>query len=79
MQFGPLGFPELLFLFILALIIFGPRRLPEIGRSIGKAMAEFRKGTQEIRRAIEEEVDTEGLRRAVGLDDVRAEIGRIGD
>ncbi|MDX1385093.1 MAG: twin-arginine translocase TatA/TatE family subunit, partial [Thermoanaerobaculia bacterium] len=42
---GPLGVPELIFILVLALLIFGPKRLPEIGRTIGKAMGEFRRAT----------------------------------
>ena len=38
-----LGMPEMIFLFVLALIIFGPRKLPEIGRQVGRGLAEFRK------------------------------------
>ena len=40
---GPLGIPELIFIFALALLIFGPRKLPELGRTFGKSMAEFRR------------------------------------
>jgi TatA/E family protein of Tat protein translocase len=40
---GPLGFPELVLIFIVALIVFGPKRLPEIGRTLGKALGEFKK------------------------------------
>ncbi len=53
---GPLGVPELIFIFILALLIFGPKRLPEIGRTIGKGMAEFRKASNEIKRTINTEL-----------------------
>ncbi len=53
---GPLGVPELIFIFILALLIFGPKRLPEIGRTIGKGMAEFRKASTEIKRTINTEL-----------------------
>ena len=41
-MFGPLGFPEMIFIVVLALLIFGPKRLPEVGRTIGKGMAQFR-------------------------------------
>ena len=80
MQFGSLGFPELLFLFVLVLIVFGPRRMPEIGRAIGKAMAELRKGTEEIKRAIEEEVGSENLRDAIPKEfrEIREDLGRVG-
>jgi TatA/E family protein of Tat protein translocase len=56
---GPLGFPELLFIFVLALLLFGPKRLPEIGRTIGKGMAEFRKASNELKRTIETEISLE--------------------
>lgn len=43
-----LGFPELLLILVVALLIFGAARLPEVGRSIGKALNEFKKGMQDI-------------------------------
>jgi sec-independent protein translocase protein TatA len=43
---GSLGAPELIVIFLLALIVFGPKKLPEMGRSIGQAMREFRKATR---------------------------------
>jgi sec-independent protein translocase protein TatA len=56
---GPLGVPELIFILILALLIFGPKRLPEIGRTIGKGMAEFRKASTELKRTINTELALE--------------------
>lgn len=53
---GPIGVTELIIIFVLALLIFGPRKLPELGRQIGKAMSEFRRASSEIRVAIEDEV-----------------------
>jgi TatA/E family protein of Tat protein translocase len=58
-MFGPLGFPEMLFILVLALLIFGPKRLPEVGRTIGKGMAQFRKATSDLRRTIETEIALE--------------------
>jgi TatA/E family protein of Tat protein translocase len=52
---GPLGIPELLFILVLALLIFGPRKLPEIGRTLGKAMGEFRRATNELRQTLNAE------------------------
>jgi|ERR1700757_1092468 TatA/E family protein of Tat protein translocase len=51
-----LGFSEMLFLFFLALIIFGPKKLPEIGRQIGKALNEFKRASNEFRSQIETEI-----------------------
>ena len=53
---GPIGFPEMLVIAVLALLIFGPRKLPELGRSLGKALAEFRRASADIRLTIEEEM-----------------------
>lgn len=63
-MFGPLGIPELIFIFALALLIFGPRELPKIGRTIGKAMAEFRKASNELRRTLNTEMIEEELRQS---------------
>ena len=63
-MFGPLGVPELLFILALALLIFGPKRLPEVGRTIGKGMAEFRRASSDLKRTIEQEVDLEERRSA---------------
>jgi len=61
-MFGPLGVPELLFILALALLIFGPRKLPEIGRTLGRGMSEFRKASNELRRTLNAEVVREELR-----------------
>ena len=55
-MFGSLGFPELLFILVLALLIFGPKRLPEIGRTIGKGLAEFRRASNDLKRSIDTEI-----------------------
>ena len=61
-MFGSIGFPELLVIFTIALLIFGPKKLPEVGRSIGKALREFRKTSDEIKDKIEEEIQAEEFR-----------------
>jgi TatA/E family protein of Tat protein translocase len=54
-----LGFPELLVIFVIALLVFGPRKLPDLGRSLGKSLAEFKRATNELKRTWEEEVKSE--------------------
>ena len=64
-MFGTLGGPEILLLLVLALIVFGPRKLPEIGKSMGKMLAEFRRASNDFRRTIEDEVEAEKMREAM--------------
>ena len=52
-----LGFGEILIILVLALIIFGPRRLPEMGRTIGRSLRDFRRATADIRTELESELD----------------------
>ncbi len=54
-MFG-LGIPEILVIFVIALIVFGPKKLPELGRSIGRAMAEFKKASQEFQESMQSEM-----------------------
>ena len=51
-----LGFSEMVFLFLLALIIFGPKKMPEIGRQIGRALNEFKRASNEFKAQIETEI-----------------------
>ena len=51
-----LGMPEMIFIFLLALIIFGPKKMPEIGRQIGRALAEFKKASNDFKMQIEDEI-----------------------
>jgi TatA/E family protein of Tat protein translocase len=51
-----LGMPEMIFLGFLGLLLFGPKKLPEIGRQLGRAMAEFKRASQEFQNQLHEEV-----------------------
>lgn len=57
--FGSLGLPEILFILVIALLVFGPSRLPEVGRTLGKAMREFRRATSDLKRSVEVEMSRE--------------------
>ena len=72
-MFGTLGGPELFLIFAVALIVFGPRKLPEIGKSLGKMMAEFRRASNEFRSTIENEVEAEKIRDAMRIEPPRVD------
>jgi TatA/E family protein of Tat protein translocase len=55
---GPLGVQEMIFIFFLALILFGPKKMPELGRSLGKALTEFRRAQSELKSTFEREMKT---------------------
>lgn len=57
-MFGSVSFNEILLILVLALLIFGPKRLPQIGRTIGKALGEFRRASSELKRTVETEMST---------------------
>jgi sec-independent protein translocase protein TatA len=56
-MFGSIGMPELVLIFIVALLVFGPKKLPEIGKSIGKGLAEFKRASDDLKRTIEQEIE----------------------
>ena len=53
---GPLGWQETVFIFLLALLLFGPKKLPELGRTLGKAMTEFRRASSELKTTFDREM-----------------------
>jgi sec-independent protein translocase protein TatA len=62
---GSLGMQEIIIIFVLALIIFGPRKLPELGKSLGKGLAEFKKASNELKQTWEDEVRLEKEKEAM--------------
>ena len=63
-MFGSVGVPELIIIFTIALIIFGPRKLPELGKSLGRSLAEFKRASNELKSTLDEEIRTEERRSA---------------
>jgi TatA/E family protein of Tat protein translocase len=53
---GPLGLQEVIFIFLLALVLFGPKKLPELGRTLGKAIREFRRAQSELKATFDREL-----------------------
>jgi sec-independent protein translocase protein TatA len=61
-MFGSIGMPELMIIFVIALIIFGPKKLPELGLSLGRSLNEFKLASNELKNTLEEEVRIEEQR-----------------
>jgi TatA/E family protein of Tat protein translocase len=59
-----LGTPELIIIFVVALIVFGPRKLPELGRSLGKSLSEFKRASNELKNTLDDEIRLEEHRAA---------------
>jgi Tat protein translocase TatB subunit len=72
-MFGTLGGPELFLIFVVALIVFGPRKLPDIGKSLGKMMSEFRRASNDFRSTIESEVESEKIRESMRIEPPKVE------
>ncbi len=75
-MFGSIGPTELILIFVVALLVFGPKRLPEIGRSVGKAIREFKKTSEEIKGRIEDEIQASEIKDAArdlrtGVQDIK--------
>jgi len=63
-MFGSIGMPELIIIMVIALIIFGPRKLPELGRSLGRSLSEFKRASNELKNTLDEEIRVEDERSA---------------
>ncbi|HUA85546.1 MAG TPA: twin-arginine translocase TatA/TatE family subunit [Bryobacteraceae bacterium] len=71
-MFGTIGVQEMVVIFILALVLFGPKKLPELGRTIGKALTEFRRASNDLKASFEREMHN--LEREAELDKTKTEI-----
>ena len=58
-MFGSIGMPELIIILVIALIIFGPRKLPELGKSLGRSLNEFKKASNDLQNTLEQEIKIE--------------------
>jgi sec-independent protein translocase protein TatA len=63
-MFGSIGMPELIIILVIALIIFGPRKLPELGKSLGRSLSEFKKASTELQNTLEQEIKIEEQKEA---------------
>ncbi len=84
MQFGSIGMMELIVIFVIALVIFGPRKLPELGRSLGKSLSEFKRASNELRSTLDDEIHLEDQRsreqtRKRAVDDTADEENHLED
>ena len=71
---GPIGVQEMIIIFIVALVLFGPKKLPELGRTIGKALTEFRRATSDLKSSFEREMHN--LEREAELKETTASIAK---
>lgn len=62
---GNIGFPEMILIFVVALLVFGPKRLPELGRSLGRGLSEFRRASSDLKNSIEREIDAAEIEQSI--------------
>jgi sec-independent protein translocase protein TatA len=77
-MFGSIGLQEMVVIMALALLVFGPKKLPEIGRTLGKALREFKKSTEEIKDKFEEQIRVDefkdlqnDIKKGLGADELK--------
>jgi TatA/E family protein of Tat protein translocase len=72
-MFGSIGMPELILIFVVALLVFGPKKLPDIGKSLGKGLAEFKRASEDLKKTIEDEIE-QGKREAASVKQQVSEV-----
>lgn len=78
-MFGPIGMPELILIFLVALLVFGPRKLPELGKSLGRGLAEFKRASEDLKRTIEDEIEQGKHQVSEVRDEVASVKERVGE
>ncbi len=76
-MFGSIGIPELIVIFIIALLVFGPKKLPEVGKSVGRAIREFKKASDELRTRVEEEISASEIKSEIN--EVKSDLTEFKD
>ena len=72
-MFGSIGMPELILIFVVALLVFGPKKLPELGKSLGRGLAEFKRASEDLKKTIEDEIE-QGKHEAAA---VKEQVGEV--
>ncbi len=72
-MFGSIGMPELILIFVVALLVFGPKKLPDLGKSLGRGLAEFKRASDDLKKTIEDEIE-QGKREAEAVKKQVAEV-----
>jgi sec-independent protein translocase protein TatA len=72
-MFGSIGMPELILIFVVALLVFGPKKLPEIGKSLGRGLAEFKRASEDLKKTIEDEIE-QGKKEAASVKEQLSEV-----
>jgi sec-independent protein translocase protein TatA len=65
-MFGSVGIPELIIILTIALLVFGPRKLPELGGALGKTIKEFKRAANELHESVDSEIRLEQQRASTG-------------
>lgn len=76
---GPIGMPELIIILVIALIIFGPRKLPELGKSLGKSLNEFKRASADLQNTLEQEIKLEEQKEQAAKTKETSERDRVAD
>jgi sec-independent protein translocase protein TatA len=76
-MFGSIGMPELIIILVIALIIFGPRKLPELGKSLGRSLNEFKKASTDLQNTLEQEIKIEEQKEAAAKTPAPAPVADV--